>query len=191
MQRWALASSVCSKMDAEDRGQSPARNAIIYGCLALLMFVRGPCKAEFGKGLQNIVNQFALIVGIVEPCNLITKSDKWVLDLQPSKGENPLLSNICYSICSWGSRNYEQCNHLIKQQLHLPRPGRLAIAECISGSSENDEHTKLSLHHIQNFPFITETPGRTWRTGGSQIAFGFGETMKEPERTSLKKTPSA
>lgn len=36
---------------------------------------------------------------------------------------------------------------LIKQQLHLPRPGRLAIAERISGSSENDEHTKLSLHH--------------------------------------------
>lgn len=32
-----------------------------------------------------------------------------------------------------------------------------------------------------------ETPGRTWRTGDSQIAFGFGETMKEPERTSLKK----
>lgn len=93
-----------------------------------------------------------MIVGIVEPCNLITKFDKWVLDLQPSKGENPLLSTYAIAFAVEATSNVitwpkSKRRDLIKQQLHLPRPGRLAMAECISGSSENDEHAKLSLHH--------------------------------------------
>lgn len=60
---------------------------------------------------------------------------------------------------------------LIKQQLHLPRPGRLAIAERISGSSENDEHTKLSLHHgdackdMEDRWFATATVDKLTREG--------------------------